>query len=224
MLQLTLDPARECRVLCLGAHSDDIEIGCGGTMLRLLAEHPRLHVRWEVFSASEHRRKEAEAAAALFLKGAASATVRVHSFRDGFFPYVGGEIKERFEQIKAEFSPDLVFTHFRNDRHQDHRQISDLTWNTFRSHMVLEYEIPKYDGDLGTPNIFMPLDEATCRRKVAYLFEAFRSQQDKQWFTDETFLALLRLRGIEAGEATRYAEAFYGRKLIVWPTPAAARS
>jgi LmbE family N-acetylglucosaminyl deacetylase len=215
MLPLNLDPRREYRVLCLGAHSDDIEIGCGGTILRLCEHYPGLHVRWAVFSASDERRREAEAAAALFLRGAASASVSVDSFRDGFFPYEGAAIKERFETIRREFTPDLVFTHYRHDRHQDHRQISDLTWNTFRNHLVLEYEIPKYDGDLGAPNLFVPLPEEVARRKVECLFEAFSSQRAKQWFSEETFLGLMRLRGIEAGESARYAEAFHARKALL---------
>lgn len=215
MLQLALNPQAETRILCLGAHSDDIEIGCGGTILRLIEQNPRLHVRWVVFSASPQRRREAQAGAAYFLAGAARAEVSVCAFRDGFFPYIGAEIKDYFEQIKAEFTPDLVFTHYRHDRHQDHRQISDLTWNTFRSHLILEYEIPKYDGDLGAPNFFVPIAEETARRKVGHLMAAFTSQHDKRWFTEDTFLGLMRLRGIEASERTHYAEAFYARKLLL---------
>lgn len=215
MLQLLLNPQAETRILCLGAHSDDIEIGCGGTILRLIEQYPRLHIRWVVFSANPRRRAEATYSAGLFLHGAARAEISVLEFRDGFFPYIGAEVKEHFEQIKQEFTPDLVFTHYRNDRHQDHRQISDLAWNTFRSHFILEYEIPKYDGDLGTPNLFVPLTEETARRKVSCLMESFASQHDKKWFTEDTFLSLMRLRGIEASEQTHYAEAFYARKVVI---------
>lgn len=215
MLRLALDPAGVARVLCLGAHADDIEIGCGGTILRLIERCPRLHVRWVVFSASPARADEAHAAARLFLQGAERIEVAVLGFRDGFFPYDGAAIKEQFEQIKREFAPDLVFTHYRDDRHQDHRQLSDLAWNTFRGHTVLEYEIPKYDGDLGAPNLFVPLADELARRKVRHIVDAFASQRDKQWFDEETFLGLMRLRGVEAPATTRYAEAFYARKLTL---------
>jgi LmbE family N-acetylglucosaminyl deacetylase len=215
MLQLALNPQTETRILCLGAHSDDIEIGCGGTILRLIEQIPRVHIRWVVFSSSPARRAEALHSAELFLQGAERKEVSVLAFRDGFFPYIGGEIKEQFEEIKRGFNPDLVFTHYRHDRHQDHRQLSDLAWNTFRSHFVLEYEIPKYDGDMGIPNLFVPLSPDIAQRKVDYLFEGFVSQHEKKWFTEDTFLGLMRLRGIEASEQTHYAEAFYARKVVV---------
>lgn len=215
MLQLALSAMTEPRVLCLGAHSDDIEIGCGATILRLIEEHPGLHIRWVVFSANQTRRQEAQSSAERFLQGASRVKVDILGFRDGFFPFIGAEIKEYFEQIKAEFTPDLVFTHYRHDRHQDHRLLSDLAWNTFRSHLVLEYEIPKYDGDLGIPNLYVPVSDAVAERKVRYLFDSFVSQQDKKWFTADTFLGLMRLRGIEATDLTRYAEAFHARKLVV---------
>ena len=215
MLHFKLDPRREYRLLCLGAHSDDIEIGCGGAVMHLIEQCPQLHVRWEVFSASPGRRAEALSSAECFLQGAGRIEVNVGTFRDGFFPYLGAEIKEYFEQIKAAFTPDLVFTHYRDDRHQDHRLLSDLAWNTFRNHLILEYEIPKYDGDLGTPNVLLPLSETISRRKVRHLLDCFQSQRDKQWFSEDTFLALMRLRGIETGEVAHYAEAFYGRKLVI---------
>jgi LmbE family N-acetylglucosaminyl deacetylase len=215
MLQFSLDPQAEARILCLGAHSDDIEIGCGATILRLIEQYPRLHIRWVVFSSNPRRRSEAQHSAELFLQGAARTENSVLEFRDGFFPYIGGEIKEHFEQIKREFTPDMVFTHYRNDRHQDHRQISDLAWNTFRSHFILEYEIPKYDGDLGVPNLFLPISPEIARRKVGYLMESFVSQHDKKWFTEDTFFSMMRLRGIEASEQTQYAEAFYARKVVI---------
>jgi len=187
-------PARDepFRLLCLGAHADDIEIGCGGTILRLVAERPALSVRWVVFSGYD-----------------------VHGFRDGFFPSEQARIKEAFERIKAEYQPSLVLTHFRDDLHQDHRVVSELTYNTFRDHLVWEYEIPKYDGDLGNPNLFSPLSEEMARRKVAALLEHFPSQRSHRWFTADTFLAMLRLRGIGCNAPAGFAEAFYCRKAVV---------
>jgi LmbE family N-acetylglucosaminyl deacetylase len=203
------------RLLCLGAHSDDIEIGCGGTVLALLSRYRRVAVRWVVFSATEERTREAADSAAAFLAGAAEKEVVVKHYRDGFFPFVGAQIKDDFEAIKRDFVPDLVLTHYRDDRHQDHRMVSDLTWNTFRNHLVLEYEIPKYDGDLGQPNFFVPLEEAVCARKIHHLLECFPTQRPKQWFDEQTFMAILRLRGMEANSPTRFAEAFYCRKAVL---------
>jgi LmbE family N-acetylglucosaminyl deacetylase len=215
MLALDRHPGELLRLLCLGAHSDDIEIGCGGTILRLLRDYRHVHVTWVVFGATHQRAHEAGQSADLFLERAAEKTVVVKGFRDGFFPYLGGEIKEYFEQLKKECSPDIIFTHYRQDRHQDHRVISDLTWNTFRSHMILEYEIPKYDGDLGNPNFYVRLDESICATKVKYLIDSFQTQANKHWFTEDTFLALSRLRGIESNAPTTYAEAFYCRKVAL---------
>jgi LmbE family N-acetylglucosaminyl deacetylase len=203
------------RVLCLGAHSDDIEIGCGGTVLSLLERCDNAVVRWVVFSASEVRAREARDSAAAFLAQAREKEVVVKSYRDGFFPFLGAQIKDDFEALKRDFQPDLVLTHYREDRHQDHRLISDLTWNTFRNHLILEYEIPKFDGDLGCPNFFVPLEESVCSRKVRNLVESFKSQVQKQWFDEQTFFAILRLRGMEANSPTRFAEAFYGRKVVL---------
>jgi LmbE family N-acetylglucosaminyl deacetylase len=203
------------KILCLGAHADDIEIGCGGTILRWLEEHPNLEFYWVVLSASRERKKEAIRGAGLFLQGARKKTVLVEKFRDGFFPYSGTEIKEYFEDLKKQFSPDIVLTHYRDDRHQDHRLVSDLAWNTFRQDLILEYEIPKYDGDLGQPNLFLPLSEEVCRKKVQYLLDVYETQIQKHWFTEDTFRALLRLRGIESGAAGKFAEAFYCRKLVL---------
>jgi len=202
------------RLLCLGARSDDIEIGCGGALLSLLARYDAVVVRWVVFSASEVRGREARDSAAAFLARATASEVIIKGYRDGYFPFDGAQIKDDFETLKP-FHPDLVLTHYREDRHQDHRLISDLTWNTFRSHLILEYEIPKYDGDLGTPNLFVPLEESVCTRKIEILHESFKSQRQKQWFDAETFLSILRLRGMEANSPTRYAEAFYCRKLVL---------
>lgn len=216
MHALSLGAGRTARlnVLCLGAHSDDLEIGCGGLLLTL-ARARRLSVDWVVFSAAGARATEARRGAARFLEGADRSRVTTHRFRDGFFPYEGAAIKAVFERMKRSVSPDLVLTHYRDDRHQDHRVLSDLAWNTFRDHWILEYEIPKYDGDLGTPNCFVPLDEATCRRKVSLIRETFATQGDKHWFADETFLGLMRLRGMECRAPDGYAEAFYSRKTVL---------
>jgi LmbE family N-acetylglucosaminyl deacetylase len=200
------------RVLCLGAHSDDIEIGCGGLILSL-AQARRVEVDWVVFSAPGVRAREASRGAAMFLRGAAKSRVILRTFRDGFFPDHHAEIKEEFEQLKQRQSPDLVLTHFRDDRHQDHRVLSDLAWNTFRDHLILEYEIPKFDGDLGSPNCFCPLARSVVNRKLKYLQAAFASQRDKHWFSDETFRGLMRIRGMECRARGGYAEAFYGRKV-----------
>jgi LmbE family N-acetylglucosaminyl deacetylase len=201
-------------ILCLGSHSDDIEIGCGGTILRLLDELPNTSVIWVVFGSNAERGREASESANLFLQSAARKRIIIKEFRDGFFPYLGGDIKEYFEEIKQEVFPDLIFTHYRDDLHQDHRLISELTWNTFRNHLILEYETPKYDADLGSPNFFVHLSEAVCDRKVDHLLSCFKTQRDKHWFTRDVFLSILRIRGVESGASGKYAEAFYCRKVI----------
>jgi len=202
-------------VLCLGAHCDDIEIGCGGTVLRLLADNPDLTVHWVVFSGTPVRREEARRAAERMTAGASQRQITIHEFRDGFFPYLGADIKRSFEQLKQDLQPDLIFTHCRGDLHQDHRLINELTWNTFRNHLILEYEIPKYDGDLGTPGMFAPLPLALCDRKIDILLDCYESQRPKHWFTRDLFMAILRLRGMEANAASGLAEAFYCRKGIL---------
>jgi len=200
--------------LFLGAHSDDIEIGCGATLLALLAARPDTVVHWAVFSARDARADEAQRSAEAFLEAipAAQRHIRLHTFRDGFFPTESGAIKEVFESLKGEVQPQLIFTHCRGDRHQDHRTLNELTWNTWRNHLVLEYEIPKYDGDLGQPNAFCPVSPELAERKIALLEEHFGSQRSKQWFDAETFRGLMRIRGLEANAPERYAEAFYARK------------
>jgi LmbE family N-acetylglucosaminyl deacetylase len=203
------------RVLCLGSHSDDIEIGVGGTLLKLAKKVPDLEVWWVVFSAPGPRAEEARQSAAEFLRGVPRAEVRIGSFRESYFPSEWPSIKDWFEEIKANFDPEAVFTHYRHDRHQDHRVLSELAWNTFRNHLILEYEILKYDGDLGNPNIFMPLSEQLCTRKIELLLKHFKTQMTKHWFTRETFEAMLRIRGIECASATGRAEAFYGRKVVL---------
>ena len=217
MLNLTFERQRDSifRILCLGAHSDDIEIGCGGTVLRILEENPDAEVLWVVMGASGQRADEATASAKSFLARARQKEVIVKEFRDGFFPYIGAEIKGFFEELKRRFAPDLVLTHCRNDLHQDHRLVSELTWNTFRNHLILEYEILKYDGDLGTPNVFVHLTESLARRKVGILLDSFRSQLKKNWFTEDAFLAILRLRGLECNAPEKYAEAYHARKLVL---------
>ena len=202
-------------ILCLGAHCDDIEIGCGGTILRLVAEYPDTEVYWVVFSSNTTRAAEARVSADRFLKGVRKKKVLTEEFRNGFFPYIGSSIKEYFEKLKDTMVPDIIFTHYHNDFHQDHRLISELTWNTFRNHLILEYEIAKYDGDLGSPNLFVPLMKAVCTKKINYILECFETQQEKHWFTDETFYSTLRLRGIESNSSSGYAEAFYGRKAVI---------
>jgi LmbE family N-acetylglucosaminyl deacetylase len=202
------------RILCLGSHCDDIEIGCGGTILRLLREHPDVEIYWMVFSSTPVRKKEAARAASLFL-AAAKKRVVIRNFRDTLFPSQQAQIKGKFERLKRTFAPDLILTHCRHDLHQDHRVICELTWNTFRSHLILEYEIPKYDGDLGAPNFFVGLDRTTCEHKTKCILDAFASQRSKQWFTADTFMALPRIRGIESNSRHGYAEAFYCRKFVL---------
>jgi len=216
MLALELAEKRTgpLKILCLGAHSDDIEIGCGGTILRLLSGRHETEIFWIVFGAGNQREQEARNSAGLFLGGAKKKEVIVKNFRDGFFPFEGAQIKEHFEQLKT-VAPDLIFTHGRKDGHQDHRLIAELTWNTFRNHLILEYEIPKYDGDLGQPNLFVPLHQEIYEKKVNYIVEAFATQRSKQWFGKDTFLALMRLRGMECVAPSGYAEAFYCRKLVL---------
>ena len=202
-------------VLCLGCHSDDIEIGCGGTILRLAEQHPGSRFHWVVLSAIGVRQAEARRAANLFVGQTNLHGPTLRSFPDSFMPFEGAEIKKVFEELKPTVSPDLILTHFRNDAHQDHRLIAELTWNTFRDHLILEYEIPKYDGDLGQPNCYVPLSTELCKKKVHYLMDAFPSQRTKRWFEESTFLALMRLRGMECNASSGYAEAFHLRKLVL---------
>ena len=206
-------PGDRLSVLCLGAHSDDIEIGAGATLLGLIARGVRLDVLWCVLSGAGERVREASSSAAEFLSEAASAKVEVMSFRDGFFPEQGEPMKSWFEALKTRFDPDLILTHRGDDAHQDHRQVSRLTWNTFRDHCILEYEIPKWDGDIGQPNVYVPVSAAALQRKIELLMLHFGSQRSKQWFDEETFRGLARLRGMECRAPERYAEAFFGRKL-----------
>lgn len=204
---------RPLRLLALGAHADDVEIGCGATVLRLLAEHPGTVVDWVVCSAPGQRAAEARASAEAFCAGAGELRVALHDLPESYFPAAWGDVKQLVQGLEA-IDPDLVLTHHRADRHQDHRMVADLTWNSFRHHLVLEYEIPKYEGDLGHPNLFVTLDDALAQRKVALLTEHFPSQVDRPWFDPETFLGLMRLRGVECQAPGRYAEAFHAPKLV----------
>jgi LmbE family N-acetylglucosaminyl deacetylase len=198
----------------LGAHSDDLEIGCGGTVLALLASR-QVAVTWVVLSATGARAEEAEASAQMFLGGAEARDVRLATFRDGYFFTQGGEVKDYLADLAKQLEPDLIFTHYEEDRHQDHRLISRITQQLFRDHFILEYEVPKYDGDLGAPNVFFPLPEEIYRRKLELLAQNFPSQQPKYWFDEGTFSALMRLRGVESKAPSGFAEAFYGRKLVI---------
>jgi LmbE family N-acetylglucosaminyl deacetylase len=213
ILRLATDANEPLKVLFLGAHSDDIEIGCGGIVLELLRNRPDTDLRWVVFSGGDARAEEARRAASLFIGKRADTAVDLHRFRDGFFPVELAAIKEEFEKIARAFTPDVVFTHRREDRHQDHRTVSDLTWNTFRRAMILEYEIPKWDGDLSAPNFFFPLSSEAAEQKVRFLMDAFATQRSKDWFDEQTFRGLARLRGVECRAPSGYAEAFYARKL-----------
>jgi LmbE family N-acetylglucosaminyl deacetylase len=215
MLNLTLTRQEGAfKILCLGAHSDDIEIGCGGTILRWLDENPSAEVYWIVLGAAGERRAEAVQSADLFLARARRKEIVVKEFRDGYFPYIGAEIKDFFEELKRKYAPDVILTHYREDLHQDHRLVSELTWNTFRSHLILEYEIVKYDGDLGSPNFFVHLTEPVAQRKIRTILECFKSQKQKNWFTEDAFFSILRLRGIECNAPGGYAESFYCRKMV----------
>jgi LmbE family N-acetylglucosaminyl deacetylase len=199
-------------LLVIGAHSDDIEIGCGGTILKLIEQRSVADVCWVVLTGGARRAQEARASAEALLADVPSKRVILKEFRDGYFPYDGAQIKDFFEELKADVSPDVILTHQRSDLHQDHRVTCELTWNTFRNHLILEYEIPKYDGDMGSPNLFVPIDESLSRRKVDHLMEHFGTQLAKQWFSEDLFSGLLRMRGIECNSPTAYAEAFYCRK------------
>lgn len=205
---------RSPRLLFIGAHCDDIEIGCGGTVIELLRRYPDAHVHWVVLSSEGERKKEARAAANAMLRGVRDKVVTIKDFRGAYFPSEAPAIKDCFEELKRS-NPDIVFAHNRNDLHQDHRIVGELAWNTFRNHAILEYEIPKYDGDLGVPSVFMPVSKAALKRKIALLMRVFKTQHNKQWFTPDTFQGLMRLRGIECNSPSGFAEAFYSRKLLL---------
>jgi LmbE family N-acetylglucosaminyl deacetylase len=205
-------PGETLSVLCLGAHSDDVEIGAGGTILGWIASGIRLTVHWCVLSATGSRATEAEASARAFLAGAESSKIQLGEFKDSFFPYQAADIKAWLNGVKGEFEPDVILTHARHDAHQDHREICQLTWNLFRNHLILEYEIPKWDGDLSQPNVYMPLTSAILERKIEFLLTHFGTQRSKDWFEAGTFTGLARLRGMECRAREGYAEAFVLRK------------
>jgi LmbE family N-acetylglucosaminyl deacetylase len=206
---------KRLNILCIGAHPDDIELGCGGTILKLLQTHPGSRVVWVVLTARGDRKKEAVKSAAAFLRGAGSTKLITKSFRESYLPYQGKEVKECFDTLPHVIDPDLIFTHYRHDLHQDHRVVCELTWNTYRRHQILEYEIPKYDGDLGQPNLYVSLTDEVSQEKVQLLMDGFLTQRYKPWFTEDTFYGLLRIRGIESPAVTKYAEAFYARKVVL---------
>ena len=214
MLSLTVArPEAGLKILCLGAHCDDIEIGCGGTMLRLADESPIQYVKWVVFTSTPERAIEARASAEAFLHQIKGKEIMIKNFRDGFLFNSAAEVKNSFEELKSDFWPDIIFTHYRQDLHQDHRLLSDLTWNTFRDHLILEYEIPKYDGDIGNPNLFVSLPKSVMEKKNQFIMDHFGSQAGKHWFDKEVFSSLMRLRGMECASKTNYAEAFYAKKI-----------
>jgi LmbE family N-acetylglucosaminyl deacetylase len=202
-------------LLCIGAHSDDIEIGAGATILGWIARGVRLDVHWAVLSACGPRADEARASAEAFLSDAARSVIELAEFKDGFFPYQGADIKTWFESLKRRIAPDVILCHSRGDAHQDHREVSMLTWNTFRDHTILEYEIPKWDGDLSQPNVFIPASKSLMERKAKLLYDHFGTQRSKDWFDAQTFMGLARLRGAECRAPDGFAEAFHARKIVV---------
>lgn len=214
MLPLRLPDDRPLNVLCLGAHSDDIEIGAGATLLALLEARPDTKVTWVVLTAKGERAEEARGSAELYVPPAQLDLV-LAAFRDGYLPYEGAAVKDFVESLKAKPYPDLILTHWRNDAHQDHRQVAELAWNTWRNAAILEFEIPKYDGDLETPNLYVPISKAHAERKAANLMAAFPTQSGKGWFTPETFLGLMRVRGIECNAPGGYAEGFHAKKMTL---------
>ena len=215
MIGLNINHFKSVRILCLGAHCDDIEIGCGGTLLNMITRLSKVDIFWIVFSSNSARREEALSSANKFIKRAYKKHIKIEDFRDGFFPYTGIEIKEYFEKLKNTFSPDMIFTHYKEDLHQDHRMISELTWNTFRDHFILEYEIPKYDGDIGAPNFFVPLEPSICRMKIKNILASFKTQREKHWLKEDLLYSMLRIRGMECVSPTKYAESFYCRKMLL---------
>jgi LmbE family N-acetylglucosaminyl deacetylase len=216
MLALNLKTSSDVlSVLCLGAHSDDIEIGVGGAILTWLSRGLKLHVHWCVLSAGGGREVEAQASAEQFLKGAAGAQVEITQFSNSFFPSQSAEIKMWFESLKSRAKPDLILTHRRDDLHQDHREVSRHTWATFRDHLILEYEIPKWDGDFGQPNVYVPISAQVLERKIELLLAHFGTQASKDWFDEDVFRGLARLRGMESRAPERFAEAFFARKVVL---------
>lgn len=212
-LKLAVESGRPPVVLCLGAHCDDVEIGCAGTLLRLRVQQPSAEIHWAVLTSTPERRLETLEGARRILGDDAARRVHIDSFRDGYLPHEGAAVKDRFEALKREVAPDLIFTHYRNDLHQDHRLVNELTWNTWRNHTILEYEIPKWDGDLGQPNVFVPISAEHVEQKVKTVLEVYATQASKGWLDADTLRGLMRLRGVESNAKDRFAEAFYARKI-----------
>jgi LmbE family N-acetylglucosaminyl deacetylase len=213
MLKLILEKNKPINLLCLGAHADDIEIGAGGTLLKIIEEYNINTLKWVVITSDQTRKKEAVSSANKFLERVPNSEIIIGTFRDGYLPAQFPEVKVFFENLKTIYSPDIIFTHYRDDKHQDHRVVNELTWNTFRSHLILEYEICKYDGDIGSPNFYVPLSEKIVEKRNQIILNSFETQKSKSWFDDEGFKAMMRIRGIES--AAYYAEAFYARKIIL---------
>ncbi|SHE33840.1 N-acetylglucosaminyl deacetylase, LmbE family [Fodinibius roseus] len=211
----SVPPEKGLSLLLLGAHCDDIEIGCGGTLLKMIEDYKIDRIMWVVFSSNEVRKKEAVTSAEQFLTSVSNVDVQVFDYTDGYLPSVWSTLKDEFEAIKERITPDFIFTHYRHDWHQDHRLINELTWNTFRNHLIFEYEIPKYDGDLGKPNFFVPLTEQYIEQKKKIIVESFQSQSDKQWFDETLLTSIMRIRGVECASASKHAEAFYNRKMVL---------
>ena len=217
MIGIKLRKNEGIKILCLGSHCDDIEIGCGGTLLSLLHKYQGrgVEVYWVVFSSNTQRKKEALLSSDVFLRQAWKKTVRIEKFQDSYFPYIGREIKDYFVELNKGYAPDIVFTHYGKDLHQDHRMISELTWNIYREHLILEYEIPKYDGDIGKPNLFIPLESSMCKKKVDTIMKSFHSQRKKHWMAEDLHYSILRIRGMECASRSNFAEAFYCRKMLL---------
>lgn len=203
------------RLLCLGAHSDDLEIGCAGALLQWIRRRETVEVTWVVFCAGGVRAAEARASAKALLRGAKRVDIVLADFPDAYLPADYRRVKEFFAELQVRAEPDVILTHRLDDRHQDHRLVSELTWQTWRDHLVLEYEIPKYEGDLGEPNLYVPLESNVANQKVRHLLKHFGTQRSKAWFAPETFLGLMHIRGVECRAPTGMAEAFYLRKAIV---------
>lgn len=215
MMKFQISTDKPLNILCIGAHSDDIEIGAGGTILTFLKSYDVKSVYWQVFCSNEQRKLEARKSAEMYLCDIKSKIIDIKDFRDGFLPYIGYDVKDHFEKIKANYKPDLIFTHYRQDLHQDHRLLCELTWNTFRDHFILEYEIPKYDSDIGNPNLFVEVEPKIVEKKIGLLLTCFKSQTNKHWFDELTFQSILRLRGMQCASEKGFAEAFYAEKIQI---------
>lgn len=213
--RLGLPTDRGPRILVVGAHADDAEIGAGGTIGRLVSERPDAAFTWVVLAAADPlRAAEARASADRLLAGAANRSVDVRDLRDGFLPFLGVAPKEAMMDHTSS-DPDLILAPRRDDAHQDHRLVSELVQQVFRRGTILEYEVPKWDGDLGPANLYVRLSAAEAAAKVTHLLASFPSQTDRGWFSGDTFRAILRLRGIECRAPDGNAEAFNCGKLIV---------